>query len=233
MISREKISLITKKEILPAELTTQELVEFCEYCNVQYRYGSPIISDEDYDFIFLKALKERAPNHKFFKIIEPEIIPFSEEKIVLPETMLSTEKAYSFDEIIKWTDRILKSCKEISFEVSKLIFKATPKLDGFAGYDDGNKLFTRGDGKKGSDITRVFNRGLKIYNNSSRGQGAGEIVVSKSYFEQNLVGYFEFPRNFQASLIKEKELDDRATNAIKIMEHFLFHSNNCQNGKGH
>ena len=27
--------------------------------------------------------------------------------------------------------------------------KATPKLDGFAGYDDGNKLYTRGDGKKG------------------------------------------------------------------------------------
>jgi len=96
-----------------------------------------------------------------------------------------------------------------------LKFKATAKLDGFAGYDDGIRLYTRGDGKKGSDITRVFKRGLKVFNNSERGQGPGEIVVSKTYFEKNLSDYFEFPRNFQASLIKEKDLDVHAREAIE------------------
>ena len=48
-----------------------------------------------------------------------------------------------------------------------------------------------------------------------RGQGPGEIVVKKSYFDKNLATFFEFPRNFQASLIKEKELDEHAKNAIK------------------
>ncbi|MDB9933358.1 helix-hairpin-helix domain-containing protein, partial [Candidatus Thioglobus sp.] len=92
--------------------------------------------------------------------------------------------------------------------------KGTAKLDGFAGYDDGSKLYTRGDGNKGSDISRVFARGLGIFNNSERGQGPGEIVVKRSYFEKHLSNNFEYPRNFQASLIKEKELDSLAIEAI-------------------
>ena len=46
------------------------------------------------------------------------------------------------------------------------------------------------------------------------GQGAGEIVVKRSYFETHLSKHFEYPRNFQASLIKEKELDQFAEKAI-------------------
>ena len=76
------------------------------------------------------------------------------------------------------------------------------------------RLYTRGDGKKGSDISRVFERGLQVYNDSKRGQGAGEIVVKKSYFKTHLSQDFEYPRNFQASLIKEKALDDKAKQAI-------------------
>ncbi len=53
-----------------------------------------------------------------------------------------------------------------------------------------------------------------MYNDSERGQGAGEIVVKKSYFDKYLADSFECPRNFQASLIKEKELDDKAKQAI-------------------
>jgi hypothetical protein len=49
-------------------------------------------------------------------------------------------------------------------------------------------------GKKGSDISRVFERGLQVYKDTERGQGAGEIVVQKSYFEQYLSADFEYPR---------------------------------------
>jgi len=214
-ISKEILEKIITKKIVVNDLSTKDLELFCIYANKEYRSGNPIISDSDYDFIFLKELRKRVPNHKFFQTIEVEGIGFSEEKHTLPQPMLSTDKAYSFKEIIKWTERILKSADELSFNNTSLRFLATPKLDGFAGYDDGIKLYTRGDGKKGSDITRVFDRGLKIFNNSERGQGAGEIVVRKSYFEQNLSQFFEFPRNFQASLIKEKELDNHARDAIE------------------
>lgn len=214
-LTQQKISKIQEKEILVNDLDNQELGEFCEFANTCYRAGNPIISDEDYDFIFLKALKNRLPEHHLLKNIEPEDNTFSDEKVLLPQAMLSIDKAYSFNEIIKWTERILKAANDLNFDSALISFIATPKLDGFAGFDDGIKLYTRGDGKKGSDITRVFNRGLKVFNSSERGQGAGEIVVSKSYFEKNLAQYFEFPRNFQASLIKEKELDDHAKNAIE------------------
>ena len=221
---------IINKDLLAEDLSEEQLGDFCEYANAQYRAGYPIISDADYDFVYLKALKKRVPGHKIFKSIEPEISPFSEEKVLIPESMLSIDKAYSFDEIQKWIDRILKSISDLNYDSKKLSLKATPKLDGFAGYDDGSKLYTRGDGKKGSDITRVFERGLKVFNDSRRGQGPGEIVVKKSYFNQHLASFFEFPRNFQASLIKEKELDEHAKNAIKNDGAFLFHFNNSRIG---
>ena len=182
--------------------------------NQRYRIGSPIISDEDYDFIFLHELAKRLPNHPFLKKVEDEIEGFSEEKIKLPQKMLSTDKAYSWEEVNKWLERITKFSSEINYLLADIQIKGTAKLDGFAGYDDGNKLYTRGDGNKGSDISRVFERGLGVFNNSERGQGPGEIVVKRSYFEKYLSNHFEYPRNFQASLIKEKELDKLAIDAI-------------------
>ena len=214
-LSDEKKLNILNKKILVEDLTNEELADFCIYLNSEYRAGTPVVTDEDYDFIYLKALKSRSPNHKFFDDIEPEGDSFTEEKVLLPQVMLSIDKAYSYEEIIKWIERILKSADYLNYDYKSLEFRATPKLDGFAGYDDGSKLYTRGDGKKGSDITRVFERGLKVFNDSRRGQGPGEIVVKKSYFNQHLASFFEFPRNFQASLIKEKELDDHAKNAIE------------------
>ncbi len=117
-------------------------------------------------------------------------------------------------EVEKWLERITKFSDEISFNLDDILIKGTAKLDGFAGYDDGIKLYTRGDGNKGSDISRVFERGLGLLNDSERGQGPGEIVVKRSYFESHLSNHFEYPRNFQASLIKEKELDHFAKDAI-------------------
>jgi len=231
-LSEDKISQIIEQKILPTNLSLEELAEFCSFANKKYREGFPVISDQDYDFVFLKLLKEKSPDHVFFQAIEPEGDSFSDEKVYIPETMLSIDKAYLFDEIIKWIERIIKACKELSYDSEKLILKATPKLDGFAGYDDGKRFYTRGDGKKGSDITRVFERGLNVFNNSKRGQGPGEIVVKKSYFEQNLAEYYEFPRNFQASLIKEKELDEHAKNAIKNHGAFFVPFNQLPNWTG-
>ena len=213
-LSSSIINQIIQQEILTDDLSDDDLADFCQTANLAYRSGDSIISDQDYDFIYLPALKKRLPGHSLFESIEPEGQGFSEEKVLLPELMLSTDKAYSWDEIFKWIERLEKAAIEINLESSLIQIKATPKLDGFAGFDDGTHLYTRGDGKKGSDISRVFDRGLQVYNDSERGQGAGEIVVKKSYFESHLSNDFEYPRNFQASLIKEKTLDQKAQQAI-------------------
>ena len=214
MLTKIQIQDITNQRILISDLTDDDLLEFCKIANQRYRDGNPIISDEDYDFIYALELSKRLPDHPFLQKVEDENVGFSEEKIKLPEKMLSTDKAYSWEEVNKWLERIRKFSEEIDFSLDNIQIKGTAKLDGFAGFDDGNKLYTRGDGNKGSDITRVFERGLGTFNNSHRGQGPGEIVVKRSYFEKHLSGHFEYPRNFQASLIKEKELDQFAKDAI-------------------
>ena len=214
MLTNIQIQDITNQRILISDLTDEDLLEFCKFANQRYRDGSPIISDEDYDFIYALELSKRLPDHPFLQKVEDENVGFSEEKIKLPEKMLSTDKAYSWEEVNKWLERIRKFSEEINFSLDNIQIKGTAKLDGFAGFDDGNKLYTRGDGNKGSDITRVFERGLGTFNNSHRGQGPGEIVVKRSYFEKHLSGHFEYPRNFQARLIKEKELDQFAKDAI-------------------
>lgn len=214
MLSKKTVEKITNQNILISDLSDDELAEFCIIANQMYRDGKSIVSDQDYDFVFLAELAKRLPDHPFLQKLESENEGFSEEKVKLPERMLSTDKAYSWSEIQKWLERITKSAEEINFPLKDVLIKGTAKLDGFAGYDDGVKLYTRGDGKKGSDITRAFERGLGVYNDSQRGQGAGEIVVKRSYFESHLSQHFEHPRNFQSSLIKEKELDQFAEKAI-------------------
>ena len=214
MLSKSKVEKIASQSILVEDLSDDELADFCVIANQSYRDGKPIVSDQDYDFVFLTALNSRQPNHPFLQELEIEHEGFSEEKVKLPERMLSTNKAYSWADIQKWLERIVKSAEEINLSVDDIELKGTAKLDGFAGYDDGVKLYTRGDGSKGSDISRVFERGLGVYKDAKRGLGAGEIVVKRSYFEVHLSQYFEYPRNFQASLIKEKELDQFAEKAI-------------------
>ena len=204
MLSKKKVEEIANQNILISDLSDDELAEFCIIANQMYRDGEPIVSDQDYDFVFLSALTKRLPNHPFLQKLESEHEGFAEEKVKLPERMLSTNKAYSWSEIQKWLERITKSAEEMSLSPKDVLIKGTAKLDGFAGYDDGVKLYTRGDGNKGSDISRVFERGLGIYNDTKRGQGAGEIVVKRSYFETHLSKHFEYPRNFQASLLRKR-----------------------------
>lgn len=210
----KKLKKISKQQILLTDLTDTELARFCEIANEKYRSGNPIISDSDYDFVFLAELKKRLPKHKLLSFIEGDNSAFGDNKLLLPKPMLSTDKAYSISEINKWISRIHKFSNEIDFDISKITIKATAKLDGFAAFDDGKILYTRGDGKKGSDISRVFTRGLMIFNGGKRGLGAGEIVVKKSYFIKYLSDKFEHPRNFQASIIKEKQLNDIVKKSI-------------------
>ena len=214
MLTNLQLQNIANQKTLISDLSNAELIEFCTIANSSYRIGKPIISDENYDFIFISELAKRLPNHPFLQNVEAEDGSLSEEKIKLPEKMLSTDKAYSWEEVNKWLERVAKFSEEINYSLNDVEIKGTAKLDGFAGFDDGMKLYTRGDGNKGSDISRVFERGLGVFNDSRRGQGPGEIVVKRSYFEKHLGDNFEHPRNFQASLIKEKELDKFAVDAI-------------------
>ncbi len=212
-LSEDDVAAFTDPEVDVSEVDDDKLVEFLELTNLLYRAGEQLISDEQYDFIFLEELRRRNPGHPFLHTVEPE--PQLETKTVeLPVRMLSTEKAYEMAAIERWAKRITKAAEDCGVDFSSVIFRATPKLDGFAAYDDGQMLYTRGDGRRGTDISRVFDRGLQVAGDGRRGLGAGEIVVSRRYFREHLADLFDNSRNFQASLIKEKELQAPAAEAI-------------------
>ncbi|WP_434339337.1 BRCT domain-containing protein [Motilimonas cestriensis] len=193
-------------------LSEQALVATLKITNALYRSGTPLITDHQYDGLTFK-LKDIAPNHPYLATVEPEVLAES-KTVPLPQKMLSTDKAYTFAEIEKWVDRVLKAAQEIKVDTSEIKVRVTPKLDGYAAFDDGTTLYTRGDGVRGQDITRAFNRGLQVANNGDRGLGPGEIVISKSYFDEVLSQHFENSRNIQAAIIAEKKVDENVQKAI-------------------
>ncbi|MCO7226831.1 helix-hairpin-helix domain-containing protein [Pleionea sp. CnH1-48] len=211
-VGEERVLFLLNEENLTS-LSINDLEETLKIANAAYRAGVPLIDDHVYDHVFLKELATRDPQHPFLTLVEPEPVHVS-KTVALPQKMLSTDKAYSEEDIIKWIDRLKKAADEIDLPLSELMIRVTPKLDGYAAYDDGETLYTRGDGVRGQDITRAFARGMQVAEQSARGQGAGEIVIKKSYFEQHLNEHFENSRNIQAAIIAEKKVDERVQKAI-------------------
>ncbi|MEE9342008.1 MAG: helix-hairpin-helix domain-containing protein, partial [Gammaproteobacteria bacterium] len=212
-LTAKEIDQIATRKVDATSLSNDQLIEFMRIANVLYRGGEGIVSDADYDFIFLAELRGRDPEHPFLSNVEPES-GFEGKTVPLPERMLSTEKAYSWSEIEKWLERLRKAAVKVSLKEEIIQIKITPKLDGFAAYDDGELLYTRGDGRKGTDISRVFIRGLQVGGDRQRGQGAGEIVIDKRYFEAHLSSQFDNSRNFQAAILAEKKDDPLVQKAI-------------------
>ena len=212
-LTEGQVIKLINQELGVRNLSDDQLVEFLKIANATYRSGHGIISDEEYDFTYLAELRSRNPRHSYLLSVEPEYA-FEGKTVDLPVQMLSTEKTYSKDDVKKWLTGIKKEATDVGLDHDQVRLRVTPKLDGFAAYDDGEHLYTRGDGHKGTDITRVFERGLYIGGNGIRGEGAGEIVVSESYFATHLAGKFENTRNFQGSIIREKEFDPLVERAI-------------------
>ena len=88
MLSKKTVEKITTQKTLISDLSDDELLDFCIIANQMYRKGKPIVSDEDYDFIYIAELSKRLPDHPFLQKLESENEGFSEEKVKLPERML-------------------------------------------------------------------------------------------------------------------------------------------------
>lgn len=177
--------------------------------NDLYRAGiSGALMDVQYD-VMMNISTKLYPGNTWFSQAEVEPDNMVGKTIKLPRHMLSTHKAYSTKEVEKWASDIEAIGSKMG--IHDVFFRITPKLDGYAAYDDGVKLYTRGDGRNGTDITRAVDRGLLI---GDRGKGPGEIVVDKIYFADKLANHFENSRNIIAGVIKEGELDPLINAAI-------------------
>ncbi len=209
-----------------AELTTEELVNFLKAANTSYRNGNPIIDDSTYDHIYLAELALREPDHPFLNSVEPEAeleIAAGTKKIRHVNPMLSTDKAYSQEEVTAFVTRVIKFAEKLSIAESDLRFRITPKLDGMAANYSRDILATRGNGQLGNDISRNLERGLLALGGANT--GVGEIVISETYFNENLKDQFSHPRNFVTGLIGADNLSKEAMEAMQDkVVHFVPYS---------
>ncbi|RJQ70732.1 MAG: DNA ligase [Desulfobacteraceae bacterium] len=190
-------------------IDTDQLANQLEKYNAAYRSGQPLVDDATYDRM-VEQLRVLDPRHPFLHAIEPE--QFGGRKEVRhPYPMLSLEKAYSDAQLERFLNRVFKEARGIG--VSQIMFNATPKLDGLAARDDGKVLASRGNGLVGYDITNAFDKGVIPV--GGRGQGLGEIVVVKSYFEAHLSDKFEHPRNMVVGIVSSDILNRDAVQALE------------------
>ena len=187
----------------------KELVEILQKYNDAYRSGNPLVSDHEYDRL-VESLRQSDPNHPFLLSVEPEKFKKKRE-IKHPVPMLSTEKAYSKEDLKRFVARVAKAADEININIVK--FRVTPKLDGLAGRDDGSIFATRGNGEFGYEITNAFDKGVIPL--GGRGLGIGEIVILKSYFQEHLAHIFEHPRNMVVGIVASDTLNDYAKKALQ------------------
>jgi DNA ligase (NAD+) len=196
-----------------------KLVERLKECNAAYRSGNPLISDHEYDEL-VERLRRLTPDHPFLSRVEPETFDGKQE-IRHPVPMLSTEKAYTLEDIERFVSRVVKAAEKIG--VTDILFKITPKLDGLAGRDDGKVFVSRGNGETGYEISSAFGKGVIPI--GGRGHGLGEIVVKHSYFQEKLSNAFEHPRNMVVGIVSSDTVNETAQKALQEkVVHFVPYS---------
>jgi DNA ligase (NAD+) len=192
---------------------TDDLAARLEAYNRAYRDGAPLISDAEYDRL-VEELRRMDPQHSFLQTVEPERFDTRAE-IRHPAPMLSIEKVYLEKKgDIERLQRFVRNAENagMAMGLTEVIFRATVKLDGLAGRDDGHVFATRGNGFVGYEISVVFEKGVQPI--GGRGQGLGEIVVVRSYFEDRLTGAFEHPRNMVVGIVSSDTLNPDAQRAL-------------------
>lgn len=171
-----------------AAIADSELEQTLIAANDAYRNtGEPVMTDAEYDQ-HIAELARRNPDHKLLITVEPEE-DFGLGKVRHSRPMLSTDKSYTDAELTRWVRRIEAAAVDLGMDLPVRI-KANAKLDGMAGRLENGVLASRGDGLTGNDITHMMSKGLVVI-----GDGDGELVMDKVYFDENLSEEFKHPRN--------------------------------------
>ena len=193
-------------------LTTPELSTLIEHLNAQYRLGNALVTDDMFDTVYMRELAQRDPQHAFLTQVQPDSI---KGLVPHPFPMLSTNKAYTEEEIAKFIERCQKAAMSTSVDPSTLHFKVTPKLDGNAvRMSGGTQLVSRGDGVRGNDFSFLLEHGLKVIGEVSQ-ESVGELIIEQAYFDQHLAHEYSNARNFVGGVVNSNTLSPYAEKALR------------------
>jgi DNA ligase (NAD+) len=163
-----------------------------------YHNQSPLLTDSEYDIIkdYFELTEPLAYSSWSKEVGAP--VEQNKNKAILPYQMASMDKIKPDTNILlSWTKKFqgpyVLSCK----------------LDGVSGLytteDQTPKLYTRGDGKVGQDVSYLI-----PYLNLPKNKGIvirGEFIIKKNVFETKYKNEFANPRNMVAGIINHKAVD--------------------------
>ena len=179
-------------------LNEKTLAKIIQFANKEY-YNSeiPVLSDNEFDII-KEYVESKYPKNKVLLEVGA---PVEKNKVELPFEMWSMDKIKpSSDALDKWLQKY-NNPKE---------YVLSAKLDGVSGLfvnGDVPKLYTRGNGKVGQDISHLipfFDLPLDEKEIVIR----GEFMISKTNFGEHFQGRSN-PRNLVAGFINKKNADPK------------------------
>ena len=169
-----------------------------------YNNDKPIMTDLQYDKLKL-FIEERFPNSEINKVVPHTTITITKNKVLLPYEM------WSMDKIIK-DKQVIKKLKNINHD--QLI---SAKLDGISlmmTTEKGEmKLFTRGNGKYGQDVSHLAPY-LKIPH-IPYASVRGELLIKKQHLIKKYSKNFANARNFVSGVVNAKNVN---VNMIKDLD---------------
>ena len=184
-------------------LSEHQLTQMLKIANILYRNFQPIMTDNEYDILQDYITEKYPSNQEVFKVGAP----VEKNKVQLPYEMGSMDKIKPDTNALtnwakKYTGPYVLSCK----------------LDGVSGLYSTEekipKLYTRGDGKVGQDVSHLIphlrlpkSKGIVI---------RGEFIIPKSIFETKYKTKFANPRNMVAGIVNQKTVSE-AINDINFV----------------
>ena len=179
------------------KLNENQLTSILREANKAYYNDQPFMTDNEYDIV-KEYTEKKFPNNKALLEIGAPIESGS-RKVILPYHMGSMDKIKPDTSVLtnwmrKYKGPYVLSCK----------------LDGVSGLYSTEgvspKLYTRGDGKAGQDISHLIShlrlpktKGLVI---------RGEFIIPKAIFESKYKTKFANPRNMVAGIVNHKTIND-------------------------
>jgi len=189
------------------KLDESMIVKMIEYANEQYYNEKPLMTDNQYDII-KEFFDKKYPKNELLEKIGAPIVKNVKNKVTLPYFM------GSMDKIKPTTNAITKFIEKYPND-----YVLSVKLDGVSGlYSTENgesKLYTRGDGRVGQDISYLipYLRLPKKENITIR----GEFIISKELFAKHYSTTFKNARNFVAGLMNSKSVDPEVMKNIDFV----------------
>ena len=173
-----------------------------------YNSGKPLVSDERYDNV-RRFVEDHVPDHPYLKRVGNK--PKTGKKVKLPYYMPSLDKIYPD----RGAEAFLKS--------SSGDFSVLYKLDGVSALvinvNGSIKLYTRGNGSVGQDITPLL-KYIKGVGKLNKGEAVrGELMLKLSDFNAKFSKEFKNARNTVSGVANSDKINTKVAKTIDFVAH--------------